>query len=109
MKTIRLRPGKERSLVRRHPWVFEGSVDRGKADAGETVRVESSAGEFLAWAAYSPMSKIRLRPGASTKPSASMPGSCSAASPGRWHCVAGWLPRATLRVWCTVKPTACRG
>ena len=61
MKTIRLRPGKERSLLRRHPWVFEGSVAGGKADSGETVRVEDSAGAFLAWAAYSPQSLIRLR------------------------------------------------
>ena len=61
MKTIRLRPGKERSLQRRHPWIFEGSVAGGKADAGETVRVEDSAGGFLAWAAYSPQSMIRLR------------------------------------------------
>ena len=42
MKTIRLREGKERSLLRRHPWVFEGSVAKGKADAGETVRVEAA-------------------------------------------------------------------
>ena len=61
MKTIRLRPGKERSLQRRHPWIFEGSVAGGKADAGETVRVEDSGGGFLAWAAYSPQSMIRLR------------------------------------------------
>ena len=47
--------------MRRHPWVFEGSVDRGKADAGETVRVEAHDGGFLAWAAYSPQSMIRLR------------------------------------------------
>ena len=61
MKVIRIRPGRERSLLRRHPWVFEGSVAGGKADAGETVRVESSEGVFLAWAAYSPQSLIRLR------------------------------------------------
>jgi 23S rRNA (cytosine1962-C5)-methyltransferase len=61
MKTIRLRAGKERSLLRRHPWVFEGSVERGKADVGETVRVEAHDGRFLAWAAYSPHSMIRLR------------------------------------------------
>ena len=61
MKSIRLRPGKERSLQRRHPWVFEGSIDRGKADAGETVRVEAHDGSFLAWAACSPQSMIRLR------------------------------------------------
>ncbi len=61
MKTIRLKPGKERSLLRRHPWIFESSIARGGADAGETVRVESHEGEFLAWAAFSPASKIRAR------------------------------------------------
>ncbi len=61
MKAIRLREGKERSLQRRHPWVFEGSVARGRADAGETVRVEAHDGRFLAWGAYSPQSAIRVR------------------------------------------------
>ena len=61
MKSIRLAPSKERSLLRRHPWVFAGSVARGKADPGETVRVESSDGQFLAWGAYSPSSSIRVR------------------------------------------------
>ncbi|MBN8506772.1 MAG: class I SAM-dependent methyltransferase [Burkholderiales bacterium] len=61
MKTIKLREGKERSLLRRHPWVFQGSVAKGGADAGETVRVESASGEFLAWAAFSPSSSIRVR------------------------------------------------
>ena len=61
MKTIRLRAGKERSLLRRHPWIFESAIARGSADAGETVRVESFDGAFLAWAAFSPVSKIRAR------------------------------------------------
>lgn len=61
MKTIRLRPGRERSLLRRHPWIFDSAVARGGADAGETVRVEDHEGQFLAWAAYSPASKIRAR------------------------------------------------
>jgi 23S rRNA (cytosine1962-C5)-methyltransferase len=61
MKAIRLREGKERSLQRRHPWVFEGSIARGKADSGETVRVEAAHGGFLAWGAYSPQSSIRVR------------------------------------------------
>jgi 23S rRNA (cytosine1962-C5)-methyltransferase len=61
MKTIKLREGKERSLLRRHPWVFQGSVASGKADAGETVRLEADDGRFLAWAAFSPTSMIRVR------------------------------------------------
>jgi 23S rRNA (cytosine1962-C5)-methyltransferase len=61
MKIIRLREGKERSLLRRHPWVFEGSVEKGRADGGETVRVQAHDGRFLAWGAYSPTSSIRVR------------------------------------------------
>jgi 23S rRNA (cytosine1962-C5)-methyltransferase len=61
MKTLRLRPGKERSLLRRHPWIFETAVAKGGADAGELVRVQADDGRFLAWAAYSPESKIRAR------------------------------------------------
>lgn len=61
MKVIKLRPGKERSLQRRHPWVFEGSIASGRADPGETVRVDAHDGSFLAWGAYSPASQIRVR------------------------------------------------
>ena len=61
MKTLRLKPGKEKSLLRRHPWVFESAIARGGADPGETVRVESHDGQFLAWAAFSPSSQIRAR------------------------------------------------
>jgi len=61
MKSIRLREGRERSLLRRHPWVFEGSIEKGKADPGETVRIEASDGRFLGWAFYSPTSSIRAR------------------------------------------------
>ncbi|HET7865121.1 MAG TPA: class I SAM-dependent methyltransferase [Burkholderiaceae bacterium] len=61
MKTITIREGKERSLLRRHPWVFESSIAKGRADAGETVRVQAHDGSFLAWAAFSPSSSIRVR------------------------------------------------
>lgn len=61
MNTVRLREGKDRSLFRHHPWVFQGSVQNGGAGSGETVRVESASGQFLCWAAYSPSSQIRLR------------------------------------------------
>ena len=61
MKSIRLREGKERSVLKRHPWVFAGSIDRGGGDSGETVRVESHDGRFLAWGAYSARSQIRVR------------------------------------------------
>ncbi len=69
MKSLQLKPGKEKSLLRRHPWVFDGAVatdgatDSATRDlvAGETVRIDSASGQFLGWAAYSPQSKIRAR------------------------------------------------
>jgi 23S rRNA (cytosine1962-C5)-methyltransferase len=61
MKSVRLRPGKERSLQRRHPWIFESAIAKGGGDPGETVRIESHDGAFLAWAAFSPASRIRAR------------------------------------------------
>lgn len=58
-----LRPGREKSLLRHHPWVFSGAIERieGTSEAGATIEVRSAAGEFLAYAAYSPRSQIRLR------------------------------------------------
>jgi 23S rRNA (cytosine1962-C5)-methyltransferase len=61
MKVIRLREGRERSLLRRHPWIFDSAIGKGSGDAGETVRVEAHDGRFLAWAAFSPASRIRAR------------------------------------------------
>ena len=61
MKTVTLRPGKERALLRGHSWIYDNALASGGGDSGETVRVESSEGKFLAWAAFSPSSKIRLR------------------------------------------------
>jgi 23S rRNA (cytosine1962-C5)-methyltransferase len=61
MKVIRLREGRERSLLRRHPWIFDSAVAKGGADAGETVRVDAHDGRFLAWAAFSPASRMRAR------------------------------------------------
>jgi 23S rRNA (cytosine1962-C5)-methyltransferase len=58
-----LKPGREKSLRRRHPWVFSGAIDRvdGDAAAGATVDVVGSSGELLGRAAYSPASQIRAR------------------------------------------------
>lgn len=61
MKTLKLKPAKEKSLLRQHPWVFDGAVAKGGGDPGETVRIESAEGQFLAWGAVSPTSKIRAR------------------------------------------------
>jgi len=57
-----LQPGKERSLFRRHPWIFAGSVERlaGRARLGDTVEVIAGK-QVLAKAAWSPESMIRAR------------------------------------------------
>ncbi len=61
--SIRLRSNRERSLLRRHPWVFSGAIDRvdGSPAPGDTVLVRSSDGTSLGWGAYSPESQIRAR------------------------------------------------
>ena len=58
-----LHPGKERSLFKRHPWLFDTSVAHldGHARSGDTVVVADSHGKPLAKAAFSPQSKIRAR------------------------------------------------
>ncbi len=63
MAELILNPGKERSLLRRHPWIFAGSVKRleGRARAGDTVTVVSAEGKPLARAAWSPESRIQAR------------------------------------------------
>ena len=60
---VTLKPGREKSLERRHPWVFSGAVERvaDTPDPGDTVRVEKADGHFLAWGAWSPTSQLRVR------------------------------------------------
>ncbi len=61
MNHLILKKGRERSLKRRHPWIFSGAVEKGGGTAGETLEVRDSAGKVLAHAAYSPKSQIRAR------------------------------------------------
>ncbi|HMY49419.1 MAG TPA: class I SAM-dependent methyltransferase [Rhodocyclaceae bacterium] len=63
MADLILLPGKERSVLRRHPWIFAGSVARleGRARPGDTVIVKDAQGTPLARAAWSPSSQIRAR------------------------------------------------
>lgn len=58
-----LAKGREKSLLRRHPWVFSGAVTRveGKANSGDTIDIVDSHGKWLARGAYSPSSQIRAR------------------------------------------------
>ncbi len=58
-----LKPGREKSLRHRHPWVFSGAIERvdGEPAFGDTVSVIAHDGSFLARAAYNPQSQIRAR------------------------------------------------
>src|SRR5919201_1174503 len=60
---IQLKRGREKSVKRRHPWIFSGAIEKisGKPQRGETVDVRSASGEVLARGAYSPQSQIRAR------------------------------------------------
>ncbi len=63
MLTVRLKKGREASLLRRHPWIFSGAIDsvEGSPEPGETVQIVSHSQELLAVGGYSPQSQIRVR------------------------------------------------
>ncbi|HET9351790.1 MAG TPA: class I SAM-dependent methyltransferase [Burkholderiales bacterium] len=58
-----LKKGREKSLKRRHPWIFSGAVQKvnGKPALGDTVELLDGTKKLLARAAYSPNSQIRAR------------------------------------------------
>ena len=63
MPRLMLKPGREKSLLRRHPWVFSGAVARIEGDPapGETLEVVDHRGRWLAQGGYSPSSQIVAR------------------------------------------------
>jgi 23S rRNA (cytosine1962-C5)-methyltransferase len=63
MKSLHLKAGRDKSVKRRHPWIFSGAIEKvdGEPANGETVLVKSSAGQPIAVAAWSPQSQIRAR------------------------------------------------
>ena len=63
MKKVILEKGREKSLQRRHPWVFSGAIKQveGKPARGETVDILSTGNDWLARGSYSPDSQITVR------------------------------------------------
>lgn len=63
MAKVVLKKGRERSLVRRHPWIFSGAIESADegVEAGGIVEVVSAGGATLGFGAYSPASQIRVR------------------------------------------------
>lgn len=61
--TITLQPGREKSLLRQHPWIFTSAIrnHNGKLHSGDTVEVLSAEGKWLCRGAWSPISSIRVR------------------------------------------------
>lgn len=60
---VRLKRGRDRSVRRRHPWVFSGAIEavEGEPTSGATVLVQAHDGTTVGRAAWSPSSQIRLR------------------------------------------------
>lgn len=63
MFDVVLKPGRDRSLRRRHPWLLDGGVARvdGAPAAGDWVRIRTESGETLGYGFYSPASRLRVR------------------------------------------------
>jgi 23S rRNA (cytosine1962-C5)-methyltransferase len=61
--TLVLRPGRDKALRRRHPWIFSGAIARieGRPAAGAVVDVRAADGTWLAAAEFNPISQIRAR------------------------------------------------
>ncbi|WP_342808080.1 class I SAM-dependent methyltransferase [Alteromonas sp. M12] len=61
--SVILHPGREKSLLRRHPWIFNSAIKehKGVVRNGDTVDIFSGEGEFLAKGAWSTESQIQLR------------------------------------------------
>lgn len=60
---IRLKKGREAALLRGHPWVFSGAIDKvaGKPAAGDIVLARDSAGRPVALGFYNPRTDIAFR------------------------------------------------
>ena len=63
MKRAGLRPKRDFSVRKHHPWIFSGAL-AGPVEGvavGETVEVADADGELLGYGSYSPASQIRVR------------------------------------------------
>ncbi len=62
MIRLALKPGREGSVLRRHPWVFSGAIASAKGDGSDgRAEVVDAAGRPIALGAYSPHSQIVAR------------------------------------------------
>jgi 23S rRNA (cytosine1962-C5)-methyltransferase len=63
MAFVIIKPKRDKSLLRKHPWVFSGALAKlkGNPSAGETVDLVNAQGIWLGRGAYSPRSQIAVR------------------------------------------------
>ncbi len=61
--TVKLKPGREKPVQNRHPWIFSGAIRSvaGQPAAGDLVTIRAHDGMWLATAYYNPHSQIRAR------------------------------------------------
>jgi 23S rRNA (cytosine1962-C5)-methyltransferase len=63
MIEIKLKKGKEKAVLQRHPWVFSGAIDqiKGKPENGDVVKACNAKGEFLAYGYFNDQSRVAIR------------------------------------------------
>ncbi len=62
MQTITIKDGKEKQLLRHHPWVFSGAIDSiANSEEIGIAKTVTQDGSFIAWGWYDPKSHIPLR------------------------------------------------
>ncbi len=63
MKQVILKQGREKSVKRRHPWIFRGAIQKvvGSPGSGESVEILTAGGQFLGRGAWSPQSQMSVR------------------------------------------------
>jgi 23S rRNA (cytosine1962-C5)-methyltransferase len=63
MTEIKLKKGKEKAVLQRHPWVFSGAIDpiKGKPENGDVVKLCNAKNDFLAYGYYNDQSRVAIR------------------------------------------------
>ena len=61
--TAILKSGRDRSLRRRHPWVFSGAIAKvdGPPEAGDEVEVVDAGGDVIGRGLFNPHSQMLVR------------------------------------------------
>jgi 23S rRNA (cytosine1962-C5)-methyltransferase len=63
MVEIKLKKGKEKAVLQRHPWVFSGALEKikGSPENGDVVKVLDAKDTFLAYGYYNDQSRVAVR------------------------------------------------